>query len=646
VWWRRGSGSCVAVVDALPQLNRRDIVRHLRRPVVGLLFLLALILAPLAASGSVVITPISAVQGIGLTTPLNGQTVTVEGVVVGDFQASGQLGGFYLQEQPEDQDSDPLTSEGIFIFNSTPVSVGDQVQVTGRAGEFSGQTQLSSATVTVLGSAALPDPAVVSLPVTASSDLERFEGMRVTFPQDLFISEYFNFDRFGEIVLTTERQFQPTEVAEPGSPEATAVALANRLSRITLDDGRNSQNPDPALHPNGEVFDLENTFRGGDILQDVTGVLGEGFGLYRIQPTEGATYINANVRPTTPDSIAGSIRVASFNVLNFFTTLDLGPDICGPTGNLECRGADTELEYRRQLDKLVAGIIALDADIVGIQEIENDIHPIGVDGDRAHDPVLTLVEELNKLEGAGTWAWVGPTDHYNNYPVRNEIIYRPAAVQPLEGPQTIADPAFDATRPDEPFPVNIEPLGRPPLAQTFRQLADQGSRQPFTVVVNHFKSKGSSCASIGDPDTGDGQGHCNLTRVAQAEALLGFIAELEETSSGVLVIGDLNSYMREDPIDTLTGGGLVNLVSRFDPEPYTLVFDGQLGTLDHALATRALSNWVKGLTIFHINVDEPDILDYDMTFKMPAQDALYEALPYRVSDHDPVIIGLTLPGRR
>jgi hypothetical protein len=121
------------------------------------------------------------------------------------------------------------------------------------------------------------------------------------------------------------------------------------------------------------------------------------------------------------------------------------------------------------------------------------------------------------------------------------------------------------------------------------------------------------------------------------------VALLEEESSGVLVVGDFNSYLQEDPIDTLVGGGLTNLVPRFDDQPYTLVFDGQLGTLDHAFATRSLLNYVRGLTIFHINVDEPDILDYDTTFKRPAQAALFEPLPYRVSDHDPVIVGITLP---
>ncbi|MFP5331524.1 MAG: ExeM/NucH family extracellular endonuclease, partial [Acidimicrobiia bacterium] len=317
-------------------------------------------------------------------------------------------------------------------------------------------------------------------------------------------------------------------------------------------------------------------------------------------------------------------------------------DICGPTGNLECRGADTSEEFDRQLAKLVVGIEALDADIVGIQEIENDIrddepvHP-----NRAHDPVLTLVEELNARAGAEVWAWVGAANHYNDYPVRNDIIYRIDTVEPVGDPIALADPSFDDTRPGD-----IEPLGRPPLAQSFRPLIDRGSKQLFAVVVNHFKSKGSSCASIGDPDTGDGQANCNLTRVAQAEALLEFVAELEQVNSGVLVIGDLNSYSQEDPIEVLVDGGLIDLVEKYEgPEAYTYVFDGQLGTLDHILATRSMSNWVSGLTVFHINADEPDVFDYDMSFKPPSQDALFEPLPYRVSDHDPVVVGLAFADR-
>jgi predicted extracellular nuclease len=590
---------------------------------------------------------INQIQGSGFSSPFNGVSVQIEGVVVGDFQgtsfAGEQLGGFYVQEEATsgEQDLDPLTSEGIFVFDpgAPDVGVGDVVQVTGTVDEFFGLTQIGNVTdVTITGS----DPAsvvatTVSLPITGDIDFEKVEGMLVTFPQDLYISEFFNFDRFGEIVLTTGRQYQGTHVALPGSA-ANAVAEANDLARIMLDDGRDSSNPDPAIHPNGEEFTLTNTFRGGDILQGVTGAMHYSFGNYKIEPTAGAEYSSQNTRPTSPDPIDGDIRVATFNVLNFFTHLDDGSDDCGPTGNLECRGANDANEYQRQLDKLVAGIIALDADIVGIQEIENDIRT--GDGDRAHDPILTLVEELNSVEGDGTWAWGGEADHYNDYPVRNEIIYKPASVSPEGDPVAYADQAFDQKRPGD-----IEPVGRPPLAQTFRPAVERGQGgQKFAVVVNHFKSKGSSCSSIGDPDTGDGQANCNLTRVAQAHALLDFVSALENEVAGVLVIGDLNSYAMEDPIRTLESAGLTDLLERFvGPNAYTYVFDGQLGYLDYAMATRSMLNWVSGVTSFHINADEPDILDYDTSFKKDAQDDLYEPLPYRVSDHDPVIVGIDMP---
>lgn len=609
---------------------------------------------------SVVVEPlelkIHEVQGSGDSSPFAGEIVEVEGVVVGDFQgnsfAGAQLDGFFVQEESADWDADITTSEGIFVFapGAPDVSVGDVVSVTGTAVEFFGKTQISSVSDVAITGAASVALAIASLPLSDTSDLEKYEGMLVTFPQDLYISEFFNYDRFGEMVLTTARQFQGTHLTDPGSA-ANAVAEANSLARIILDDGRGSQNPDPAIHPNGAEFTLANTFRGGDILQDVTGAMDFSFGRYRLQPVHLAdpgpvvTYINDNPRPTVPDPIAGDIRVASFNVLNFFTHTDDGDDSrCGPTGDSttrHCRGADNATEYQRQLDKLVAGIIALDADIVGMQEMENDIRTN--DGDRKHDAVLSLVEALNLVEGAGTWAWVGEADYYNNYPIRNEIIYKPASVVTSGDPTALADPAFDDFRPDD---LDMLPLGRPPLAQTFRPVPGKGSRQTFTVVVNHFKSKGSSCSIIGDPDTGDGQANCNLTRVAQSVALLGFVEDLQDVSSGVLVIGDLNSYAMEDPITTLENGGLTELIKRsIGPDAYSFVFDGQLGYLDTALATRSMRNWVVGITVFHINADEPDILDYDTSFKKAAQDALYEALPYRVSDHDPVIIGLQFGGK-
>jgi predicted extracellular nuclease len=189
------------------------------------------------------------------------------------------------------------------------------------------------------------------------------------------------------------------------------------------------------------------------------------------------------------------------------------------------------------------------------------------------------------------------------------------------------------------------------LGQTFEENAGGGI---FTVAVTHLKSKGSDCNDVGDPDTGNGAGNCNLTRKAAAEALVDWLAA-DPTGSGdadFLIIGDLNSYDKEDPIDAVkigaddtlgTGDDYSDLVFQSQGEAaYTYVFDGQIGNLDYALASAGLLDQVSGLTIWHINADEPDLLDYDTSFKQPAQAALYEPNAYRSADHDPVIVGLDL----
>jgi predicted extracellular nuclease len=570
-------------------------------------------------------TPIYQVQGNGLASPLVGTEVAVEGIVVGDFQNNGlpdngDLNGFHVQDPAGD--GDPTTSDGIFVYapGGMDVSVGDAVRVRGTVSEYNGMTEVTASQIWVCSSGNSVAPTALSLPVMSLDDFEPYEGMLVTFLQALYISEYFNFDRYGEIVLSSARQNQPTAVVEPG-PAAVDLAAANLLDRITLDDGRTSQNPDPAIHPNGSVFDLSNLFRGGDTVQNVTGVLDYSFDLYRIQPTQGADYTSANPRTDYPDGVGGNLKVASFNVLNYFTTIDTGAFICGPAADQECRGADTPEEFTRQRAKIIAALTAIDADVVGLIEIEN--HPGDV-------PTADLVSGLNDMMGAGTYDFIA-TGAIGTDAIRQAFIYKPAAVSPV-GAYAILDTSVD--------PRFLDDYNRPVLAQTFQDNATGGI---FTVAVNHLKSKGSDCNAVGDPDTGDGSGNCNLTRKAAAEALVDWLAT-DPTGSGdgdYLIIGDLNSYDKEDPIDALLAGDYTDLIYQYLGEyAYSYVFDGQLGYLDHALANASLLNKVTGTTVWHINADEPDLIDYDMTFKGPNQDALYAPDPYRSSDHDPVIVGL------
>jgi predicted extracellular nuclease len=597
-------------------------------------------------------TPIYDIQGSGASAAITGD-VSTQGVVVGDFEGSSGLQGFYLQDATGDGDSQ--TSDGIFVFTGAAdtVTAGQLVRVTGFARERFNLTAINGANnnnapVTDIvdcgtGSVAATD---VLMPFPTTDYLERFEGMLVRFPQALVISEYFNYDRFGEIVLGLPldgetRFFTPTSVVEPGAP-AQDRAEEYSLRRITLDDGLGIQNPSFTRHPNGEAFSLSNRFRGGDKVQDAVGVLSFDFSLYRIQPTEPASYIPVNPRPGAPADVGGRLTVASFNTLNFFITPDYPSgnpldNACGPANDVECRGHDFDQpdEFSRQRDKLLDALVGLDADVVGLNELENStgVDPLG-------DP-SGLVPGLNDLLGAGTYDHID-TGVIGTDAIKVGLIYKPDVILPVGGFETLDsndDPRF------------LDDKNRPALAQTFEEIAT-GAR--FTVVVNHLKSKGSDCNDVGDPDTGDGQGNCNLTREAAAQAMVDWLAT-DPTGSGdpdFLITGDLNSYAREDPIDAVlagsddvlgTGDDYTNLIERFGGLfAYSFVFDGQAGYLDHALSSTSLTGQVTGAAEWHINADEPDILDYDTSFKSDAQDALYEPNAYRSSDHDPVIVGLDL----
>lgn len=605
-------------------------------PTPGETNLCEIVTGPVSCADTLTFTPIYTIQGSGMTSTLTGSVVDVEAVVTGDFQNNGNadngdLNGFYIQGE---SDSNSATSDGIFVFHSdTDVEVGDLVRVRGTVEEFETSGGASSLTeigdiqgVAVCSSGqSLPAAVDVTFPLTSTDMMEQYEGMLVNFPQELVISEYFNFDRFNEIVITNpidgwERPLQPTAYEEPG---AAALAIEEELerNRITLDDGRTSQNSVPARHPNGLNFSSANLFRGGDMLKDTVGIIDDSFGLYRIQPTAGATHIASNPRPATPESVGGSMKVVSVNALNYFLTIDDGVnDVCGGNQNLECRGADSVSEFERQRTKLLAALLALDADIIGIVEIENTP---GV------EPLADLVSGMNAEAGAGTYSYID-TGVIGTDAIKVGFIYKTTTVEPV-GNYAILDSSVD--------PTYLSNKNRPALAQTFEEIS---SNERLTVAVNHFKSKGSSCNDVGDPNAGEGQGNCNGVRTDAATALAGWLAT-DPTGSGdpdMMIIGDLNAYDKEDPIDALKAAGYTDLAFRYNGEDaYSYVFDGQFGYLDYILVNGSLLPQVTGLTEWHINADEPDIWSYDESFN---DSSFFEENAYRFSDHDPIIAGLGL----
>ncbi len=577
------------------------------------------------------ITAVTEIQGSGAVSPLEGRTVTIRAIVTGDFQENdadtlSNLGGFYVQGTP---DGDLATSEAIFVFDgndpATDVSVGQTVEVQGAVNEYFGETQINATSVRIVGSGALL-PFPLRLPAQATvansdgdliADLEHLEGMLVTLPQEMTVSEVRNLERFGTLTLSENgRLYQFTNGNAPDVSAYNAHKASIAARRIVLDDGRRSSNP-----ANPRYLGV----RAGDTISSLTGNLrysrgsgGAGAETWRLMPTETPSFGTRNPRPPAP-AVGGTLRVASFNVLNFFSTIDSGQDNCGPQGVDACRGADSTEEQDRQLAKIVTALALMDADVVGLIELENN----------ASASLQMIVDALNARIGGGDYTYVD-TGVIHDDVIKTGFIYRTSTTD-LAGDFAIFDRSVDSRFNDA--------RNRPALAQSFAT-ADTGA--VLTIVVNHLKSKGSSCDADGDPNTGDGQGNCNQTRTNAAAAIADWVAT-DPTGSNdpdVLIIGDLNAYLREDPLTAFANAGMTNLLDAQD-NAYSFVFDGQAGALDHAVVSATLLPQVVEVMEWHINADEPALLDYNLEFGRDP--TLFDPdSPYRASDHDPVIVGLEL----
>lgn len=588
------------------------------------------------------------IQGAGLTTGLAGAR-TVRGVIVSDNSynaaitttTSAFLRGVYIQDL--NGDGDPNTSDGLFVFtgNTDIGNIGDVVVVTGTVSEFQGQTQISRSSHQLCGASPLPTPVDVTLPMPSSTDFERYEGMLVRLPQTLTVTNNYYLGRFAEVGLTYgNRLAQPTNVITPGAA-AIALQAANKLNYIQLDDALYMQNPDPVVFGGGtSPLNYTNTLRGGDSVSGIVGVMSYSWAgataspnSYRVRAIQGytPTFVATNPRPPAPTFSGANVVVAAGNLLNYFNTFGLGNCAGGVGGaTMDCRGADTASEFDRQWTKTVKAIIGGGGDVYAFMEMEND-------GYGASSAIQDLLNKLNAAAGAGTYAFINPdvangANSLGSDAIKVGMFYKPAKVTPVGTTSVLNSVAF----------VNggdTQPRNRPALAQAF-QLANG---EKFIVVVNHLKSKGSACDTL---DSGDGQGECAIVRTNAANALTAWL-NTDPTGTGDpdrILVGDMNSYAMEDPITAFKSAGYTNLMYDFlGPDAYSYQFDGQWGYLDHALSTASFASKVVGVVEWHLNADEPVVLDYTTAFKNAnQQNIFYGTDQYRSSDHDQVIVALNM----
>ncbi|KWF18671.1 ExeM/NucH family extracellular endonuclease [Burkholderia pseudomultivorans] len=579
---------------------------------------LAVTAAPVSPNCGGSATPIADIQGPGAPSPLAGQNVSIEAVVTADFGGTDGFGGFFVQQADPQRRNQPGVSEGLFVYApKARAKAGDLIHVTGKVEEKYGQTQLTlSGAIAVCANGQSVTPATLTLPVDSPNAFAAYEGMLVRLPQTLNVTDNYELGRYGSVLLSNGRLRTPTSVVPPA--QAQTQIDANARNRLILDDGSNKQNPATVPYPAPELS-ASNTLRTGYTVRGVEGVLEVRYGAWRIQPVPGAAVptfdARANPRTQAParDPHA-NLRVASFNVLNYFNGNGLGGGFDDPNN----RGAKNYQEFVRQDAKIVSALKALDADVIGLMEIQNNGY-----GE------LSAVRQLAAKLG-DSWRVVDPgTSRLGGDAIAVAMIYDSRKVEPVGRASTLA----------------IDDKNRQPLAQSFRRI---GGKQALTIAVNHLKSKNCPDATNDDLDQGDGQGCWNPTRTRAAAKLADWLAGTPTgvTGQGVLLIGDFNSYTYEDPIRLLEARGYRNLVSRWiGDNAYSYVYNGEAGYLDHALASLPLASHVKAVHEWHINADEPVALQYTLAYKTAAQQQTYYAPDaYRSSDHDPVLIDIALPG--
>ncbi len=618
---------------------------------------------------------IAEIQGTGTASPLVGDPVITEGVVTATYETGG-FNGFYVQTGGEDET--PGASDGIFVYEPgfpDTIAVGDSVEIEGEVVEFgSGSDTLTEIDATEVTELETALPAVVpntefpgtdcALPGTDCPDAaeldvlrEEFEGeaflptapMTVTDAYDFGVTSSSFFGEVGIAANSTIPLVTPTEVVDAQDTAGVAARTAyNDAHRVVLDDGSsanywNTSNSAGAQDQPVPWLTADHTVRvGAAVTFDEPVILDYRFG-WKLQPQRQVVGEPAGLvtfeqdRSSTPAAVGGDLKLATFNVLNYFTTFGSTVPGCtafvdrdgNPIATRSCtssngpRGAWDQVNFERQQAKIVKAINAMDADIVSLEELENSLTVDGVDRDEAGK---ALVAALNADAGTLRWSFVpSPTEvPASEDVIRNGFIYDPSTVS-LIGESEIYDvPAFNNAR--DPFAQVFQPKGG-------------SADQAFAVIVNHFKSKGSGV------DDGTGQGNANPDRIAQATALVEFADEFAASrgTDKVLLAGDFNAYTMEDPVQVITGAGYTALKSTDDPDEETYSFAGTSGSLDHVFANAAANAMVTGVDVWEINANESVYYQYSR-YNYIGTD-LYSPDVFASSDHNPELVGIKIPAQ-
>ncbi|NGZ12430.1 ExeM/NucH family extracellular endonuclease [Vibrio aestuarianus] len=653
-----------------------------------------------------VFTTIQEIQGEGATSPfINGypyiteQDYFVKGVV--SAITTGLTKGFYLQALDDDYNAN--TSEGLFVHtnqSSSDLKPGDVVCVKGKVQEYYNLTQLKAENnqwVKQDQQAAPQATAIEILPSDANFEqtLERYEGMLVKTDRalDMRVTRTFGYDYAGRrnnMVLAQGRiNMQPNQLFAAGSEQAKQQSIENAQRRLFVESDQKAADGKIPYYSEFGRSDIdqngstEDYIRIDDTIVGLEGVLSYSYNEYRLLVTNQINqdnFVRNDPRTNKPDMDEGDLRIATFNVLNYFNS-PFGGDTNLHGDN---RGANNLAEFEIQQEKIVNAILRLDADIVGLMEIENNGFGEGA-------AIRQLVEQLNQRIADKKKRYTFVAVDSNNDGVTDEldsigtdvittgVIYREKVVK-LQQSRVIPMPSQQAPQVLDDKGKVLEDgknYQRDTLAPTFKV---KGGHEKITVAVNHLKSKGSKCWEDAAPleqggqggNDADFQGACENFRVAAAVALG---EALEKINGHKVILGDMNSYGMEDPMLVLTdyspekygkeikaarntyiAGAVqfgddgavitksydyINAVAMKHPDSWSYSFNDEVGALDHLLVSKSLKGKVVDATDWHINGGESTLFDYNDEFK---GDLPKYSDHFRASDHDPAVLELNIYG--
>ena len=277
---------------------------------------------------------------------------------------------------------------------------------------------------------------------------------------------------------------------------------------------------------------------------------------------------------TIPDVGNARLRIVGQNAANYVSNLE--------SSNSSC---DTQEEFEAKTNKIANAFIALQADIVAICEVERNDEILGY-----------IVDAMNTIYGENVYAYItdGLYAHASagNYQsLKSGYIYRSDKVTP-QGSNT--------------SPYRSGEYCARLRIQAFKE---NSTNEKFVLSVNHFKAKDSSA------DAGES------TRLQNVSNLIYALGDIT-SDPDILIMGDLNSYMGEAPIEALEEEGFEEQLVRFDANAYSYIYRGQKGILDHAMANSTMAEQVTGARVYHINTAG--------------------GYNYKYSDHDAVLVGLNL----